>query len=80
MGIMKSKVHYNNIVCSPGCSLRPAQAQSPDLKRQYKHARQLFDNKDYALAMEAFKPLIVYDKRQSKSMTTVRFIKWCVGV
>jgi hypothetical protein len=33
-----------------------------DLKRQYKHARQLFDNKDYALAMEAFKPLIVYDK------------------
>lgn len=33
-----------------------------DLKRQYKHARTLFDNKDYALAMEAFKPLIVYDK------------------
>lgn len=37
-------------------------AQGQDLKRQYKHARMLFDNKDYALAMEAFKPLIVYDK------------------
>jgi tetratricopeptide (TPR) repeat protein len=37
-------------------------AQAQDLKRQYKHARMLFDNKDYALAMEAFKPLIVYDK------------------
>ncbi|HZY78166.1 MAG TPA: ABC transporter substrate-binding protein [Cyclobacteriaceae bacterium] len=37
-------------------------ADAQDLKRQYKHARQLFDSKDYALAMEAFKPLIVYDK------------------
>lgn len=33
-----------------------------DLKRQYKHARDLFDRKEYALAMEAFKPLIVYDR------------------
>jgi len=39
-----------------------ANAQQQDLKRQYKHARTLFDNKEYALAMEAFKPLIVYDK------------------
>ncbi|MEI9920690.1 MAG: hypothetical protein WDO14_18145 [Bacteroidota bacterium] len=37
-------------------------AQQVDLKRQYKHARMLFDNKEWALAMEAFKPLIVYDK------------------
>lgn len=37
-------------------------AGAQDLKRQYRHARTLFDNKDYALAMEAFKPLIVYDK------------------
>lgn len=37
-------------------------ASAQDLKRQYKHAKMLFDNKDYALAMEAFKPLIVYDK------------------
>jgi hypothetical protein len=37
-------------------------ACAQDLKRQYRHARQLFDNKDYGLAMEAFKPLIVYDK------------------
>jgi tetratricopeptide (TPR) repeat protein len=37
-------------------------AQQQDLKRQYKHARMLFDNKEYSLAMEAFKPLIVYDK------------------
>jgi len=32
-----------------------------DFKRQYKHARELFDEKKYSLAMEAFKPLIVYD-------------------
>ena len=38
------------------------EASAQDLKRQYKHAKMLFDNKDYALAMEAFKPLIVYDK------------------
>jgi hypothetical protein len=37
-------------------------ADAQDLKRQYRHARQLFDSKDYGLAMEAFKPLIVYDK------------------
>lgn len=37
-------------------------AQQQDLKRQYKHARMLFDNKEFALAMEAFKPLVVYDK------------------
>ncbi len=37
-------------------------AQAQDFKRQYKHARQLFDDGEYALAMEAFKPLIVYDK------------------
>jgi tetratricopeptide (TPR) repeat protein len=36
--------------------------EGQDLKRQYRHARQLFDSRDYALAMEAFKPLIVYDK------------------
>jgi hypothetical protein len=39
-----------------------AHAQQQDIKRQYKHARTLFDNKEWALAMEAFKPLIVYDK------------------
>ena len=33
-----------------------------DFKRQYKHARELFDEKKYSLAMEAFKPLIVYDQ------------------
>jgi hypothetical protein len=37
-------------------------AEAQDFKRQYKHARQLFDSKDYALAMEAFKPLIIYDR------------------
>src|SRR5689334_18219877 len=37
-------------------------SHAQDLKRQYKHARMLFDNKEWALAMEAFKPLIVYDK------------------
>lgn len=42
--------------------LSAVHAQQQDLKRQYKHARSLFDNKEWALAMEAFKPLIVYDK------------------
>ncbi len=38
----------------------PAFAQ--DFKRQYKHAKDLFEEKKYSLAMEAFKPLIVYDQ------------------
>src|SRR6478609_6720729 len=33
-----------------------------DFKRQYKNAKELFDEKKYSLAMEAFKPLIMYDK------------------
>lgn len=36
-----------------------------DYKRQYRSAREFFDNKNYGLAMEAFKPLIVYDKDNS---------------
>jgi hypothetical protein len=53
---MRTLVLILSVVLSFGAS------QAQDLKRQYKHARQLFDNKEYALAMEAFKPLIVYDK------------------
>lgn len=33
-----------------------------DYKRQYKAAREFFSEESYSLAMEAFKPLIVYDK------------------
>ncbi len=33
-----------------------------DFSKQYKTAREFFDEKSYGLAMEAFKPLIVYDK------------------
>lgn len=33
-----------------------------DYKRMYKHARELFDQKKYGIAMEAFKPLIIYDR------------------
>ena len=33
-----------------------------DFRKQYEIARDFFDDKSYGLAMEAFKPLIVYDK------------------
>lgn len=33
-----------------------------DYKRQYRTAREFFDEGSYGLAMEAFKPVIVYDK------------------
>lgn len=36
--------------------------QAQDFRRQYTSARAFFDKKQYGLAMEAFKPLIVYDK------------------
>lgn len=36
--------------------------QAQDYHRQYKSAREFFNEKQYGLAMEAFKPLIVYDK------------------
>ena len=35
--------------------------QAQDFFRQYKNAKDLFDEKKYSLAMESFKPLIVYD-------------------
>ncbi|HEY5824342.1 MAG TPA: tetratricopeptide repeat protein, partial [Cyclobacteriaceae bacterium] len=38
-----------------------------DFKRQYKNAKELFDEKKYSLAMEAFKALIVYDKENPYS-------------
>jgi hypothetical protein len=38
------------------------QAGAQDFKRQYKHARDLYSEKRYNLAMEAFKPLITYDR------------------
>lgn len=37
-------------------------AGAQDFKRQYKHARDLYSEKRYNLAMEAFKPLITYDR------------------
>lgn len=36
--------------------------QAQDYKRQYKSAREFFNEKQYGLALEAFKPLVVYDK------------------
>src|SRR5262245_34090773 len=33
-----------------------------DFKKQYKHAREFYNEGKYNLAMEAFKPLMVYDK------------------
>lgn len=44
-----------------GLMISPA-LMAQDYKRQYKSAREFFDNKNYGLAMEAFKPLIIYDK------------------
>lgn len=37
-------------------------SNAQDYKRMYKHAKDLFDEKKYGIAMEAFKPLIVYDR------------------
>lgn len=42
--------------------LLSAGAYAQDYKRQYKHARDLFNEKRYNLSMEAFKPLITYDR------------------
>lgn len=42
-------------------------AGAQDFKRQYKHAKELFDDGSYNLAMEAFKPLITYDKNNPYS-------------
>ena len=35
--------------------------QAQDFKSKYAHAKDLFDNGKYALAFEAFKPLMVYE-------------------
>ncbi|MEP2667968.1 MAG: hypothetical protein ABJH04_03175 [Cyclobacteriaceae bacterium] len=61
MNINKSLILIITLV---GLMVSPA-LQAQDYKRQYKAAREFFDNKNYGLAMEAFKPLIVYDKDNS---------------
>lgn len=61
MNINKSLILIITLV---GLLASPA-LQAQDYKRQYKAAREFFDNKNYGLAMEAFKPLIVYDKENS---------------
>lgn len=52
------------IIILIGLMISPA-LMGQDFKRQYRSAREFFDNKNYGLAMEAFKPLIVYDKDNS---------------
>ena len=44
--------------------LNPA-AYAQDYKRQYKNAKDFYKDGNYSLAMEAFKPLMVYDKNNS---------------
>lgn len=43
--------------------LIPALLPAQDFKNQYKKAKELFANGDYAKSMDAFKPLVVYDSR-----------------
>lgn len=51
-----------NLVCVIVLLLCASALQAQDYKRQYKTAREFYSEKQYGLAMEAFKPLIVYDK------------------
>ena len=44
--------------------LNPA-AYAQDYKRQYKNAKDFYKDGNYSLAMEAFKPLMVYDQNNS---------------
>lgn len=42
--------------------LATAGGYAQDYRRQYNTAREFYNNENYSLAMEAFKPVIVYDK------------------
>lgn len=42
-------------------------ANGQDYKKMYRHARDLFDQQKYNVAMEAFRPLIVYDRNNPYS-------------
>lgn len=44
------------------CLLTSTRLFAQDYKRQYKTAKDFFDNKQYSLSMEAFKSLTVYDR------------------
>lgn len=43
-------------------ALLPIETSAQDFRRLYRNAKELFDDKQFNLAMEAFKPLIVYDR------------------
>lgn len=47
------------------CLLSTTRLLAQDYKRQYKTAKEFFDDKKYSLSMEAFKPLTVYDRSNS---------------
>lgn len=59
---MNKRSIYILAICLAGC-LFSIDAWAQDYKRQYKAAKDFYEDKRYGLAMEAFKPLIVYDKQ-----------------
>ncbi|MBX7127666.1 MAG: hypothetical protein K1X47_18355, partial [Cyclobacteriaceae bacterium] len=42
-------------------------AEAQESRRQYRKAKEFFDDKQYALAMESFRPLIAYDRNNPYS-------------
>src|SRR5438445_430980 len=40
-------------------------AYSQDFKKQYRHAKKLFEEESFSEAMDAFRPLTIYDKDNS---------------
>ena len=65
MGIierLKKMIVNKNLFLVVLLSIMCVSLYAQDYKRQYRTAREFFDEGSYGLAMEAFKPVIVYDK------------------
>ncbi|HRI78616.1 MAG TPA: hypothetical protein PLR06_03695 [Cyclobacteriaceae bacterium] len=61
--MIEFKITRNLIGCvMVWISISAFHAGAQDFKRQYKNAKDFFNNGKYNLAMESFKPLLVYDK------------------
>jgi tetratricopeptide (TPR) repeat protein len=60
--VMKGIKLFVFLIAIVSCQLSIVNSFAQDYERQYKNAKQLYDEKNYNLAMEAFKGLIVYDQ------------------
>jgi hypothetical protein len=76
---LSAKTRMATIVCATFSFIffLSAELKGQDFKHQYRDAKDLFKKEDYIRAMDAFKPLIVYDKNNPYSEYASFYYGYC---